>query len=142
MASLNFIYQPSIVERGANFRKPPIIIKFENFPAGYSYFSAKICLKDENNEEYVNGSLGGHTIASPIFDEANTCYFKIRHTNITQKGKFRIEVQVFGIPANPDHGQTYITHNCSSPIKVISRDPEVRLSNQERAFITYIKSLE
>jgi hypothetical protein len=129
MASLNFIYQPSIVERGANFRKPPIIIKFENFPAGYSYFSAKISLKDENNGGYVNESLGGQTLACPIFDEANNaCYFKIRHTNIKAKGKFRIEARVFGVPENPEHGQVCITYNCSSPIKVVSRDPEVRLS--------------
>ncbi|KAK7227012.1 hypothetical protein V2G26_015015 [Clonostachys chloroleuca] len=141
--SLNFILQPSIVERGANFKRPPIIIKFENFPAGYSYFSAKICLKDENDERYVKESLGGATIASPIFDDANNaCYFKIRHTNIRAKGRFRIEVQVFGIPTNPEHGQSYLTHNCSSPIKVVSRDPEVRLSNQERALISWIKSLE
>uniref|UniRef100_A0A8H7K1H5 Uncharacterized protein n=1 Tax=Bionectria ochroleuca TaxID=29856 RepID=A0A8H7K1H5_BIOOC len=134
MASLNFIYQPSI--------EAPIIIKFENFPAGYSYFSAKISLKDENHGGYVNESLGGQTLACPIFDEANNaCYFKIRHTNIKAKGKFRIEARVFGVPENPEHGQVCITYNCSSPIKVVSRDPEVRLSSQDRAFLTYIKSL-
>ncbi|CAG9983937.1 unnamed protein product [Clonostachys byssicola] len=141
MASLDFICQPSIVERGANFKKPPIIVKFENFPTQYSYFSAKICLKDEHNQMYVNESLGGATITSPVFDEANNaCYFKIRHTNIRAKGKFRIEVQVFG--THPEHGQDYITHNCSRPIKVISRDPDVPLSKEDKAFLTYIKSLE
>ncbi|CAH0047839.1 unnamed protein product [Clonostachys solani] len=141
--SLNFICQPSIVEKGVNFKKPPIIIKFENFPAGYSYFSAKICLKDENNVIYVNDCLGGQTMASPIFDEVNNaCYFKIRHTNISEKGKYCVEVQVFGIPLNPEHGQVYITDNCSAPIKAIRHDPNVRLNSEEKEFLNYIKSLE